>query len=103
MQAVYGFDQTGLENLWRKAVGLPEIGAPGAAGTPAAGPTQVPTLTPFGAGNQSRQTPQAGGQSAANNGDDGDETTSFLIISAAVLSIALLAVAGLYLQRRRAG
>jgi LPXTG-motif cell wall-anchored protein len=62
----------------------------------------VPTLTPFGAGNQSKQTPQAGDQSATNNSkDSGDETTSFLIISAAVLSIALLAVGGLYLQRRR--
>jgi hypothetical protein len=101
MQAVYGFDQTGLENLWRKAVGLPEVGAT-AAGTPAAQATQVPTLTPFGAGSQSKQTPQAGGQNATNESkDSGDETTSFLIISAAVLSIALLAVGGLYLQRRR--
>jgi hypothetical protein len=101
MQAVYGFDQTGLESLWRKAVGLPEIGAT-AAGTPGAAATPVPTLPPFGAGNQSRQTPQAGNQSTATDANDaGDETTSFLIISAGVLSIALLAVGGLYLQRRR--
>jgi len=101
LQKVYGFDQTGLENLWRKGVGLPEVGAT-AAGTPAPQATQVPTLTPFGAGNQSKQTPQAGDQSATNNSkESGDETTSFLIISAAVLSIALLAVGGLYLQRRR--
>jgi LPXTG-motif cell wall-anchored protein len=82
-------------------VGLPEIGAT-AAGTPGAAATPVPTLPPFGAGNQSRQTPQAGNQSTATDANDaGDETTSFLIISAGVLSIALLAVGGLYLQRRR--
>ncbi len=103
MQAVYGFDQLGLENRWRKAVGLPEVGA-APAGSPTATSAQgVPTLVPFG--QAGRQTPQAGN----NQGDsssaqsDGDSTTSFLIVSGAVLSVALLAVGGFYLQRRRGG
>jgi hypothetical protein len=103
MQAVYGFDLLGLENNWRKAVGLPEVGAAPSQGTPAASGTQgVPTLTPFG--QAGRQTPQAGGNDqndSRNTGGESDSTTTFLIISAAVLAVALLAVGGFYIQRRK--
>jgi hypothetical protein len=102
MQAVYGFDQLGLENRWRKAVGLPEVGAsaPGAATSPTPG---SPTLVPFGAGNQ-RQTPEPGNnQSNATDEEDSDSTTTFLVITLAVLAIALLTVGGFYVQRRKGG
>jgi hypothetical protein len=98
LQAVYGFDQLGLENQWRKAVGLPEVGAsPSGTATPAARPTVAQ-----GAANQ-RQTPQAGNSQSNARDDDsgGDSTTQFLVISAAVLAVALMAVGGLYIQRRR--
>jgi hypothetical protein len=103
MTAVYGFDQFGLENLWRKAVGLPEVGASPAATPSASGTQGVPTLVPLG--QAGRQTPQAGGNQGDSRtaGDGGDSTTSFLIISAAVLSLALLVVGGFYLQRRGGG
>jgi hypothetical protein len=101
MMEVYGFDQLGLENLWRKAVGLPEVGASPAA-TPTARPQGSPTLVPAGQGGV-RQTPAAGGdRSDSRTSDDGDSTTEFLVVSMVVLSIGLLAVGGFYLQRRRA-
>jgi len=105
LQKVYGFDQLGLENGWRKAVGLPAVGA-APAGTPTAASGQgVPTLIPLGSSNQ-RQTPQAGnnqGNSQTAADDGSDSTTTFLIITAAVLAVALLAVAGFYVQRRSGG
>ena len=103
MQAVYGFDQVGLENLWRKAVGLPEAGSSTGGGS-SSKPQTVPTLVPFGSSGQApSQTPQSGGSNtgASNAEDNGDSTGSFLIVSGAVIAVVLLAAGGFYLQRRR--
>jgi hypothetical protein len=99
MQAVYGFDQLGLENEWRRAVGLPEVGV---GGVPSGGtaPTQPagqsgatapdPTGAPIG---------EQGG--APNREDDSDSTVTIIIVVISVLAIAVLALGGFYLQTLR--
>jgi hypothetical protein len=48
LQSVYGFDTDGLENAWRLSIGAAP--RPGSSNpTPAATPTQVPTIVPIGA------------------------------------------------------
>ena len=114
LQKVYGFDLLGLENNWRKAVGLPEVSAGGAA----PGATPQPTLAPLGGqqpnptpsnNNNQRQTnPTPTGQqrSPAASGDDGG--ISLLVVAGGLGVLVLLlvgAAGGLYWQqsRRKAG
>jgi hypothetical protein len=112
LNSVYGFDQLGLENAWRKAVGLPEVGA-------SAGNTQqpTPTLAPSGSGQQQGATPQAGEQSQnrnptpttgqrpsqnANQSDDGGiSLVTVAVILGAVVVLLVLAAAGLMIQQKR--
>jgi Peptidase MA superfamily len=93
LKAVYGYDMLGLENEWRRSVGLP----PASTGAPSAGanPQQQPTLEPFGSGQQ--QTP-----AGTNDSDDGGNSmTTIIAVVAAVAGLAALAGGGLYLQKRR--
>jgi hypothetical protein len=46
LQAIYGFDQDGLEDAWRERVGAQPRVAGGAKPTPTPTPTMVPTLVP---------------------------------------------------------
>jgi hypothetical protein len=82
-QAVYGFDQLGLENAWRKSIGLGERKASaaatpqstqpaGAATTPAAKPTSVP----------------------ASNGSSGGSSRNAIILIAGLAVLVLAAAAG---------
>ncbi len=103
LKKVYGFDQNGLEDLWRKSVGLPAAtaGAGGSAGREVV----VPTLVPFGAqgqgGQQPTPVPETQPQAQAEDEDGG---SSVLPIVIAVAVVAAVGAAGgtLYLRRRRA-
>ncbi len=101
LQAVYGFDQDGLENAWRESVGLPprETVEEGGKSTP------IPQLTPFTLGGQ-----QGGGSQAtqpAPEGDGGDEgDNGFPVVTVVVAALAVVVVGGLVvggvaLARRR--
>jgi hypothetical protein len=102
LQAVYGFDQDGLENAWRESVGLPPREAVGEGGGKS---TPVPQLTPFTLGGQ-----QGGGSQAtqpADEGDGGDEgdnrfpVVTVIVVALAVVVIGGLVVGGVALARRR--
>ncbi len=75
-EAVYGFDQDGLDNKWREANGLPARQTPGPT-TAAPSRTTVPTLAPV----QSRS-------------DSGTSTTTIIAIVAAVIVLAGVVGAG---------
>jgi hypothetical protein len=110
LKKVYDFDLLGLENNWRRAIGLPEVGAGGAA----PGTTPQPTLVPFG-GQQTNPTPSSGNeQRQTNPTPTGDRSSpaatgsgggvSLLVVAGglgAVVVLLLAAAGGLYLQSRR--
>jgi hypothetical protein len=113
LQSVYAFDQVGLENAWRKSVGLPEITLSSNSG---ANPQTIPTLVPFGsqpnataiptkaASSQLNPTATTRASSSSASKHSGSSNSSLLTIAAvlvAVVLILLLVAAGVYLQRRR--
>jgi len=100
MTKVYGFDQLGLENAWRKSVGLPEVSA-GQGGS--GGNQPPPTLVPFGAGQQVQPTPR-GGQEEPRRGSEGEEDSSgsaLVPIVAGVIALAALTGGAVFVQLRR--
>ena len=92
LMQVYGFDQDGLENAWRRSVGLPERVIEGGQ----AQPTQpLPQVTPFGA-----QEPGQG--AAATQGGGGVPVAALVVV--ALLTVALagtFAGAAVLVLRRR--
>jgi hypothetical protein len=90
LETVFGFDQDGLENEWRASVGLPpreDTGQPD-------DDEPVPTLPPSDGGDTG---------SPVTAGDDGDGTSTGVIIGLvlAVLAVAAaIAIATLVLRRR---
>lgn len=104
LESVYGFDQLGLENEWRKAVGLPEVEVGGGGQDSSA----VPTREPFGTDSQapsSEQQPEDSGEeeaSAAAEDSDGGSTDAIAIVIA-VLAVVTLAAGGFYVQSTRRG
>ncbi len=102
LQAVYGFDQDGLENAWRESVGLPprETVEEGGKSTP------VPQLTPFsldgqqGGGSQATQQPADQGD-GGDEGDKGFPVVTVVVAALAVVVVGGLAVGGVALARRR--
>jgi hypothetical protein len=95
LQAVYGFDQDGLDNAWRESVGLSprEFAGEGGKTTP------VPQLTPF-----SLDGGQGGGsqpaQPAAEEGG-GFPIVVVIGVALALVVVAGLTVGGVALARRR--
>jgi len=88
LQAVYGFDQDGLEDEWRAANGLPPRETP----QPTQAPQDQPTATPG----------RDGGNTGASSDDNGGTSTATAVIIAFV-TVALagaIAFAGLTLARR---
>jgi hypothetical protein len=73
MEAVYGFDQDGLDNEWRASVGLPPR-----EGTGGNGQEPSPTFPPSNGGNGSA-------------GDDNGGASVGLVVG---LAVAILAAAG---------
>jgi len=103
LEAVYGFDQDGLEDAWRDSVGLPpreRTGPNGGQSRP------IPQITPFGAdqGQQAPQEPADGEPRPPAAGKDGDGVPFRAV--AAVLAVTVLlaggiAAGGFLLLRRR--
>jgi hypothetical protein len=86
-QSVYGFDLDGLENAWRKSVGLPAQAASGQQGQT----TPVPQLTPFdGNGGNS-------GEQQASKSDGGLPVTIIAGVAAAAAAIVVIVL----VRRRR--
>jgi len=82
-EAVYGFDQDGLDNAWREANGLPARVTP-APTTEAPSATTVPTLAPVKSG-----------------GDDGTSIGTVIAIAAAVIVLAgAVGLGGITLARK---
>jgi hypothetical protein len=105
LQEVYGFDTLGLENGWRKSIGLPEVSATG--GGSSSNPGSIPTLAPLGSnqGSGNAATPESGGQSApstsANETDDDGGSSPVVPIAVGVLAVIALAGGAGYLVYRR--
>jgi hypothetical protein len=95
LQAVYGFDQDGLDNAWRESVGLPPRESAGEGGKS----TPVPQLTPFSLDGQQGGESQA--TQPATKGDDGFPVVTVVAVILAVAVVAGLAVGGVALVRRR--
>jgi hypothetical protein len=94
LMQVYGFDQDGLENAWRRSVGLPERIIEGGQEQPS---KPLPQITPFGAGESG----QGQGTAAAEEGG-GVPVTALVMV--AVLTVALagaFAGAAVLVLRRR--
>ena len=93
LMQVYGFDQDGLENAWRRSVGLPERVIEGGQEQPS---NPLPQITPFGAGESGQ------GQGAAAEGGGGVPVTALVVV--ALLTVALagtFASAAVLVLRRR--
>ena len=103
LMEVYGFDSLGLENEWRKAIGLPEVAT---GGSSTSGSEPVPTLVPFGAGGQSsapQETPDADEpETVATTDEDDGGSSSALPIVLAVLALFVLVAGGVYIRQTRA-
>jgi LPXTG-motif cell wall-anchored protein len=100
LKAVYGYDLLGLENEWRRSVGLPPASTSGPG--PGSNPQEQPTLVPFGSGQQ--PTPEGGRSSSASSSDSdggGTSTGTILAVVAAVAGLAALGGGGFYLWKRR--
>jgi hypothetical protein len=92
LMQVYGFDQDGLENAWRRSVGLPERAIEGGQEQPT---RPLPQVTPFGAGEQ--------GQGAAAAAGGGGVPVLALVV-VALLTVAFagaFAGAAVLVLRRR--
>ena len=92
LMQVYGFDQDGLENAWRRSVGLPERAIEGGQEQPT---RPLPQVTPFGAGEQ--------GQGAAAAAGGGGVPVLALVV-VALLTVAFAGVfagAAVLVLRRR--
>jgi hypothetical protein len=108
MQKVYGFDQLGLENEWRKAIGV--AGVPGGTSptaVPQSSNQQQPTPRPNNNQSQNQQpTPRPNNnQQQASNSDDGGGVSLILVAGVlGVVVVVLLGAAGglIYQGRRRA-
>ena len=88
-QAVYGFDQYGLENEWRTSVGLE--------------PRAIVTIAPTATAEPRTAAPAATSTGAASSRDSGDDssTTVIAIIVALIVLVVIAAGAALMLVRRR--
>jgi hypothetical protein len=101
MRQVYSFDQSGLEDEWRKAVGLPpaDASAPAAETSPTARsgtatPRPAATATPQARGQQPTAVPQR--PSSRNTGGGDSNTTTLLVVGLVGLATAGLIGVGVY-------
>lgn len=86
-QSVYGFDQYGLENEWRRSVGLE--------------PRAIVTIAPTATAEARTAAPAATSSSGASASDSGSSTTAIAIIVALIVLVIIAAGAALVLVRRR--
>lgn len=100
-KATYGLDLLGLENEWRKSVGLKPVQL---ASGGASNERPLPTIAPLGSTpNAQAGTPGAtGAGSAAEDAAQEDSGSPAALVIAGVLLLAGLAAAGLFAWKRRA-
>ena len=100
LEQVYGFDQDGLENAWRKSVGLPERVIEEGGGQPS---RPLPQLTPFGAGGPPpEQEEEAVPPPVADEDDEGLPVTVLLVLALVTVAVAAaFAGAAVLVFRRR--
>jgi hypothetical protein len=106
LKKVYGFDQFGLEDNWRRSLGLPPVSSSGSGGSGSNPGGAIPAIVPFGAQGSSgpAATPVSGtqGTQETQQADDDGSGSSSLPIIAAIAGIGLVAVgAGFYALRMR--
>jgi hypothetical protein len=94
LKKVYGFDQFGLEDAWRKSVGLP---------TASAGSNPAPTAA---AGNQNQSasapTPSTSRDQAVRGSGGGSSDLLIILVAAVTAAVALgLLGAGVYFARKQ--
>lgn len=98
LDSIYGFDLLGLENEWRQAVGLPEVGS--GSGQPSQ--DAVPTATPAGSSQQEPQpTSVAPRQPQGADSDDGGISLMSLMIGLSVVLVVLLGTTAALVLRSR--
>jgi hypothetical protein len=101
LKATYGFDQNGLENAWRKSVGLPPSADTSSSGSQTGGAAAVPTIVPFGSNVQPTAVPASGGGSQASKSGGGSNPLVYVIGAlVAVLVVTIAGTAG-YLGRSK--
>ena len=99
LQAVYGFDQNGLDNAWRESVGLPPRETVEEDGKSTPVPHQ---LTPFSLDGQQGGEAQATQPAAeGDEGDNGFPVDTVVVAALAVVVVGGLALGGVALARRR--
>lgn len=105
MTKVYGFDQLGLENEWRKSAGLAAVPNSGPTAVPQSSNQQNPTQPPSNNQSQNQNPtprPSTGApQSAATNDDGGISLVLIAGVLGGVVVLLLAAAAGLTYQSRR--
>jgi Peptidase MA superfamily len=99
----YGFDRLGLENAWRKSIGLPQVEA--SAPSASSNERPLPTIIPFGSQGSSGSnsaTPQPGssGTTATSESKDGSSSTP-IIIGVVAAAVLVLGAGGFFFIRRR--
>jgi hypothetical protein len=106
LQKVYGFDELGLENAWRRALGVPEVSGNQPSGGRELG---IPTIVPFGSSSGSSgasSTPSAGGSESGPDASIDDEASSggssgMIIALAGVAVVVVLGAGGAFVLRQR--
>lgn len=93
----YGYDLNGLENEWRKAVGLPPIEVAAAARSSNA--NSLPTIVPFGA-QSSAATPRPAGIPSTSQ-ETKDSGGSLPVIAGLIAIVVVLGAGGLFLTYKR--
>ncbi len=86
-QSVYGFDQYGLENEWRKSAGLE--------------PRAIVTIAPTATSEARTAAPAATSRSSSSDSGGGSSTAAVAIIVALIVLVIIAAGAALVLVRRR--
>ncbi len=105
LKSVYGFDQLGLENAWRKSIGLPAVDASAGQSGSGGSSNVVPTTVPFGSGggqSSAAVTPSKGDQGQTNPSSSGGSSNSLIVVVGVLTALAAagLVGAGVYFARK---
>jgi hypothetical protein len=102
LQKVYGFDQLGWENQWRKSAGLPEVEDSVSGSQPSRAP--IPTLVPLGSAPQASSaspaaapTPRNASSSESASSDNGGSSALPIVVAIVIV----LGAGGFVLLKRR--
>jgi hypothetical protein len=103
LKKVYGFDQFAFEDRWRVSLGLPAVNAGGASSSGSA--QTLPTIVPFGSGQQAPVATPAGGQPStgqtATTEDDGGGGSDLPMVAGLAALVLIVAGGGIFALRMR--